>query len=214
MRKRATLNETPVGSNTQTPPQRIQARLGVVVAYRDVDHERLGRTYWESLSRELEYDEIPTVTDWKFEMLACPSLGGIATAEARGARLIVLATDSADALPDSVKAWVLRWASARLPVRAVLVVLLRENAGCPAAVWPDYAFLEEKMKACGKELFVYATGSSLDDGGVFCVSEATKVLGMGRVAPGELREVASALVAASTEASGDCGAAVRLPRDK
>lgn len=199
MKKRATV------SSMGTHIKKTKPRLEVVVAYRDVDHERLGRTYCESLSSQLEWDVSPVVTDWKFEMLACPSLGGIAAAEAREARLVVLATDSADVLPDAVKAWVLRWASARLPYRAALVVLLTENAGCPGALWPDFSYLAEKMKACGRELFVYATGSSLDNGGLFCMSEATKVLGTGQVAPGELKEVVTALAAASAEAGGGAG---------
>jgi hypothetical protein len=202
MRKRATSNNTPSVSNAELSHLKANTCLRVVVAYRDVDHERLGKTYWESLSRQLEWRDSPAVTDWKFEMLACPSLGGIAAAEAREARLVVLATDSADGLPDAVKSWVLQWSSVRLPERAVLVVLLSENAGCPGALWPDFSYLEEKMKMCGREFFVYATGSSADDGGTFCVAEATKVLGMGRVAPGELKEVACVLAMADTEESG------------
>jgi hypothetical protein len=165
------------GPESDTPG--TQAPLPVILVYRDHAHERLGRKCLESLSLQLGRQENITVTEWKFEMLASPALRAIAAAEARQARLAVLATGSAGGLPVEVKEWVELWCSTRTTDQGTLVVLLSEQSRCPASQWSDYSYLETKMNSCGTRLEVYVTRWSGEYDDHLCPADARRVTSAG-----------------------------------
>jgi hypothetical protein len=187
-------------TNKETVLLRPVPPLSVVLAYQDNGHDLLGRSYLEHLFRELGWKDSPTVSEWKFEMLICQSLREVAAMEACGAGLILLAADSSDPLPEAVKEWVKCWCGAKSPPGAVLVVVLSECASCLGTDWPDFTYLEKMTKMCRRDVFVYAAGRCLEDGGGFCLAEAKQVVSMGQLVLGDLSKVARALSISETEA--------------
>jgi hypothetical protein len=139
------------------------------------------------------------VSEWKFEMLVCQSLREVAAKEACGSGLILLAADSSDSLPEAVREWVKCWCGAKSPPGRVLVVVLSECASCLGTDWPDFTYLEEMMKMCRGDLFVYASGRCLEEGGGFCLAEAKQVVGIGQLVVGDFSKVARALSKSETE---------------
>lgn len=128
-----------------------QAPTTVLLAYRDAEHELLGKTFWQDLSPYLNGVDCVRVTEWKFEMIASLALNRLATAEAREASLVLLAADSDEGLPEKVRTWLADWC-AHQSSPGFLVVLLTENLPGLAAHWPDYSRLIAQARKTGTEL--------------------------------------------------------------
>jgi hypothetical protein len=183
------MNETSGVSATSTWHPRRSGRAMVVLVYQDARHERLGKTYWEGLSHYLGWNGAARLTEWKFEMLACAKLREMAATEAQEAPLVVLAADSAGGLADAVKTWFERWATGGNTSRSVLVVLLTEVLGCPAAGWPDHAYVQSIASQCGRKLVVYASGFAAESSNPFCLADARRLVPPGLVAVEHLPEL-------------------------
>jgi hypothetical protein len=157
------------------------ATTKILLAYRDPDHERLGRKYCDLISEHHYLPSQPDISEWKFEMLACPGMDKMAAEEALHAGLVVIATSCGDDLPKPLKKWITSWCSQTRRANGTLVVLLSECPGYSEAHWSDYAFLETQAERCGMRLVVYATGLPPEDGSSFSLTEARRVTGEGLV---------------------------------
>lgn len=147
----------------------------ILLAYRDADHERLGRKYCNLVSDHFGLREHLDVSEWKFEMLDRCGMDRLAADDANRARLIVITTSCGDFLPDSMKHAVQSWCERPRQGHAALVVLLSECPGCSEAHWPDYDFVEHETRRCGMELVVYASGLTPENGSAFHLPEARRV---------------------------------------
>jgi hypothetical protein len=174
------------------PPQPEQpateARLSVLLAYQDAQHERLGRAYCKTLSRHLGWDGNAMISRWKFVMLNAPALRIVAATEAEKAHLVVIATGCADSLPGAVKSWLESWSARARVAPGILAVILSEDFGCSGARWPDYSYVLDKTSGSGRRLVVYASGRSADEDGAFCLADARLVLPHGLAAVEDFAE--------------------------
>jgi hypothetical protein len=165
--------------NIMEPPSEV-AGATILLAYRDSDHERLGRKYCELVSYEFGWNTHVSVTEWKFEMLTCAGMDRMAAEEARHSRLVVIATTCGEELPPELKRWIKSWCSRKGTVPETLAVILSESPGYSEAQWADFAFLEEQSQRCGMQLKVYASGLAPENGSELCAVQAR------RVTPGHL----------------------------
>lgn len=154
----------------------------VFLAFRDLDHERMGRKYCETVSKHFGWTGNVNVLAWNFDMLACGAMGQMAAADARQAQLIVIATSCGESLPPTIKDSVKEWCSPPRTAPGALVVVLSECLGFSEAHWPEYHFLEQQSRRCNRHLIVYASGLAPENGSAFHLPEARRVTAGGLLA--------------------------------
>lgn len=147
----------------------------VLLAYRDPDHERMGRLYCDTLSKHFGLNGHLEVVGWKFEMLDGLGMDQLAATDAQQARLIVVTTTCGEELPDKLRTALACWCAQNRTNPCALIVLLSECAGYSEAHWPDFAFLEQQTRTAGLDLIVYASGLSPESANAFHLRQARRV---------------------------------------
>jgi len=153
----------------------VQERTTILLAYRDSDHERLGRKYCDILSTHFPHVGPLEIIEWKFEMLACAGMDRIAAQDARRSRVIAIATSCGENLTREVRQAIRTWCSRPRTAPGMLVVILSECAGVSEAQWPEFEFLEKQTRRCGMQLIVYASGLTPENANAFYLPEARRV---------------------------------------
>jgi hypothetical protein len=150
--------------------------FNVLLAYPDAAHKRLAHKYCAGLSGNLSSVGRVSITEWKFEMFCHPAMSEMAVREVEDASVVVIATNSGEDLPPTVKTWLYRWhAGTPFTSGARLVILLSEGSSASKARWLHYSYLESHARSLGRELVIYASGVSPDESHLFSLAEARRV---------------------------------------
>ena len=136
-------------------------------------------------------EQIFAITEWKFEMLAIPTLQALAEEEAKRARILVLATQAGEALSPEMKSWLSNWCGQRRRSPGALVILLSSRGDVPDGLLPDYSFLDTETKKSGVRLVVYASEVVPQAGMNFTFGGAKRVTGNGLESVADFPETAA-----------------------
>ena len=83
--------------------------LNAVMAYQDFSTGERAREVWAHLTPVLKCHYRPTLRMWNFEVLRISDLRNVASTDAAGADMILIATRGAGELPEEVKDWIDGW---------------------------------------------------------------------------------------------------------
>jgi hypothetical protein len=172
--------------NAEAEPLLIQplaglTRFDLFLAYADAAHQKLGRKYCERFRNDVRSAARATLTEWKFEMLALPSLADIAAVEAETARIVMIAAESGTDLPAPVQMWITLWSSRLRGAAPMLLLLLSESTNGSKASWSNYSSLEAQTRQWGIDLMVYTSSVSPEQVDKFSWTDARRLAPIGIV---------------------------------
>jgi hypothetical protein len=137
-----------------TPQDSSNRLIEVFLAYSDRLLKQCGGALWGAVRRELGGEGLFRYSEWKFELLAHPSLCRIAIAEARTADLVIIALRRAQPLPAPIREWIDHAGSSPRLRSQALVILLGRDPEPEATEWPDHDWLAVRSQQGGLAVLV------------------------------------------------------------
>ena len=90
---------------------------------------------------------------WRFDALALPKMGWLASRSAASANILIVAAEGDGDLPAPVRAWLEEWSDNTRPGMAALAALLRERSPSEGSESATLRFLRELAERAGLEFF-------------------------------------------------------------
>jgi hypothetical protein len=134
----------------------------IFLAYRDLEHERFGRSYCKWLMKRAGLSDKGRFLEWKFETLAVTCLKELVVEDAAIADITVIATRAGEALPVELKEVIAGWAGRGDREPRLCVVLLSGNSTVEGESYPDYEFFARQARRTGNQVVFYLRETALE----------------------------------------------------